>query len=60
MNWKTKEKESPLAELGRLAAIETERRQWCISQATMLDETRPENLIKLAEAIYSYVYGERP
>ena len=41
MNWKTKEKESPLAELSRLAAIETERRQWCISQATMLDETRP-------------------
>jgi hypothetical protein len=40
--------------------LESERRAWCIGQAVFIDETRPENLIALAEKIYAYVYGERP
>jgi len=33
------------------------RRKWCIEQAVTLDETRPENLLDIANKIYSYVFG---
>jgi hypothetical protein len=38
---------------------EIARRQFCIQQATYVDETRPESLIALAEKIYEYIWGPR-
>lgn len=38
------------------------RRGWCISEATIVvdDGCSPEALLKMADAIYDYVYGHEP
>jgi len=35
------------------------RRSYCISQAVFLDEITPDNLIIVAERIYTYIWGIR-
>ena len=55
---KSKEKAAQ-AQVEAANRIEINRRGWCIAQALMLDETRSENLVSVAERIYEYVYGAR-
>ena len=38
---------------------ETQRKKWCIEQSVNLDESNSDNVLKTAEKIYLYVYGER-
>lgn len=38
---------------------EIKRREFCVTQATFLDDATPSNLIELAEKIYVYCYGDR-
>ena len=37
---------------------ETTRRKWCIEQAALVEEMRPEVLLKTAVQIYEYVWGK--
>ena len=41
----------------RMESIEMKRREWCISKAIYLEDVNQDNLIKVAEKIYEYVYG---
>ena len=40
-----------------LAEEEIRRKKWCIEQANLVEDVRPNTLISLADSIYAYVWG---
>ena len=50
-----------IAEQRKKESVEVWRRGWCIGEAVCVaDDQTAEGLIKMAEAIYDYVYGSDP
>jgi hypothetical protein len=49
-----------ISEQRQKESIEIYRRGWAMSEATcVLDDCSPEDVIRMAERIYEWVYGER-
>lgn len=56
---KSKKQIKAEAEVKRMECVEIARREYCVSQACMLNDASSENLMKLADGIYEYVYGAK-